>query len=492
MIGSDAADHTGIRRRYMVAARYKFPVRGASLSRAELAASLSFLAIFIATGLLITCAIAISANLITPLAQFTVYLICGVVATSCLCRRNDPLIIYSTVFIAAFVARSALLYYVFVTAEPGTVIHLTPDEERYYFIGARIASLWHEECIWCLSVLKDVTGSKNFLHYLINAIHIHFLGEGYIYPRTTCAFLDAIACIYAIRVARRYTSLKIAYAIGLAVAFNPQLIYWSGRNFHDPLITLCCLGAIDAFIQFTSENMIRSLLWLVLFLLLLFFNRFYISIFLTGILLLSLLFNNTGKMKKRVVYLLSIFIVIGFVGTFIGVHKTVSKAYNDLGGIEHFKKSAEIAGNKKQYSTSIIQSFGLKSIVISGVHYMLSPSPLNPGAGGVYRLLTLGNLYWYMVCAFLAGGMVYCFRQGIRELYPVILFILLCMTLYSFLPTLSEPRHRMQMTHLATIISVIGYAGKYRLKFVIGMLSVGAIILGFLAGELVRRGIFIS
>jgi hypothetical protein len=476
----------------MASTRQKLPVPGSPLSHTEVAASGFFLAIVIATGLLLTCTIAINANLIVPLAQFAVYIISGVVAVLCLCRRNDSLIIYATIFLSAFVTRSALLYYVFVTAEPGSIIHLTPDEERYFFIGNRIANIWHDENIWRLSLLKDVTGSKNFLQYLINALHIHFLGEAYIFPRTTCAFFDAIACIYAIRIARRYTTLKIAFAIGLAVAFNPQLVYWSGRNFHDPLIALCCLGAIDAFIQFTSHSSIRSLMWLVLFLLLLFFDRFYISVFLTGILLLALLFNNAGQMKKRVFYLLSIIIAIGFVGTFIGVHKTVKNAYDDIGGVEHLKKSAEIAGSKKQYSTSIIQGFGLKSIVISGVHYMLSPSPLNPGAGGVYRLLTLGNLYWYIICVFLAGGMVYCFKQGIRELYPVILFILLCMVLYSLLPTLSEPRHRMQMTHMATIISVIGYAGVYRLKTVIGMLSVGGIVLGFLAGELVRRGIFIS
>ena len=416
------------------------------------------------------------------------YLLIGWGTTWLLCKEYDKKYLIINLFMTAFLIRYLVVLITCLTASHGSILHMTPDEEHYFQQGIEIAKRWRKVGFGNLLMYKDLVGSKNFLQYLVNGVHIYFLGHQIIFPRITCSFIDSLCAILIYRIGARYTSYRLATLACLFVVLNPQLIYWSSRNFHDPLISVCCIASIDQTLLFLKKREFKRIIFILIFLLLLFINRFYMAVFLAFALICTLFFIGSGSLIKRLAYSTAFFLALFVLGFLIGGHNTLREAYTQVGGLGHLQSSAEKAGQKKQYSTSIIKSFGAKSFIISGVHYVLSPSPINPGAGGLYRLLTVGSIYWYFLLSFLLGGIVYVFSNNMKEFYPIIFFILFCVMLYALVPTLSEPRHRMQMTHLSTLVSTVGLCRSYSFKGFLASWSVAFIIAGFVIGEMVRRG----
>lgn len=343
---------------------------------------------------------------------------------------------------------------------------ITPDE-FYYFNNAKdIADAWKSGVFLSLDEIYNLVGTRNYGYHIYDALHFLILEEKLL-PVISNIFLNILTALIIFKFTLKNFGNKSAKLVFLLLIFNPFLIYWSTFNLKDTV-----LAFLIALFLYTASNAKKNILYIVSIILLLVLIstlRFYLAFILIGIMAIINLLDKEYKIEYRLVLGIAIAVSIATLYFYTPLQDTFNELVSE-GVVQTYHtystRSFAIA-QTTDFSTKFIRGHDPKSMLISSLHALLAPSPLNLSGSGKY--LIFGSLFWYFLLPYYVLGTLIFLKSKKLRLYNLLLWLfpLAMLSVMVMLPAINEPRHRVVIYPYVTVLIAVGIYSKFRNKYLI-------------------------
>ena len=279
--------------------------------------------------------------------------------------------------------------------------------------------------------IQAFTGSTHTFYWYWNVLWIHVIGDTIFAPIIANVFITVIGSVIAVALigklgfSYRYQQLLLVFTL-----LHWDVLTWSSvANLKDPLVaTLTILYFYLLFIFVSSSKWRRVTAGFCIGMMFLLFSviRFYIPVVMIGVTIVWKVLEDV-RLSQGQAFLRSLLASIlgGIAAIFLFFFGSVNP---DIGLIE------------------------LSYLPFGVIHFALTPTPWD--IAPKYMFLTVpAILHWLTMPLALMGAVWIGFCRRGRLL---VIFVVAIVVLYAFLPDLLDPRHRLQIVYLITIMQFHG------------------------------------
>ncbi|HIC87986.1 MAG TPA: hypothetical protein EYP04_01070, partial [Anaerolineae bacterium] len=309
-----------------------------------------------------------------------------------------------------------------------------------------------------LEMYRLAAGSRNWGYSVYNALH-YILAPGHLLPSISNAFAGSLLAVAVYRLARELFDVRIARISAILTAFHSGLIWYSAVNLKDALVALMIVLILFYGVRAARYRLGKDLLKMLTAAVVLFTLRFYMAPFTLAFVALYWFVHSRIRLRRKIALAVALIACTVVLASVLPGIETTLKQIRRAGGIPEFIISyAERGMTKVQGKETTIlgqlEALSLSSAIITGMRFVLNPSPFN--LHDVTWLLLPGILLWYAVLPFFITGGLSLIRKRPATAVLLFGFVIGGVLLYSLLPNLTEMRHRFQFTAIAMIVATWG------------------------------------
>jgi 4-amino-4-deoxy-L-arabinose transferase-like glycosyltransferase len=295
-------------------------------------------------------------------------------------------------------------------------------------------SATYDEGGWLLSLQWDGEGILNPYYsgkvsgwgffYLIASIYYVF-GHNALLAQLVNATIGAFTIVVIYAIAKDLFDVEVGQWSARFMAFFPQMVFWSGAIYKDPLIMLCIAVCMYAVLKLNHEFTVRYVLLFVATSLTLMTLRFYVFYFVAfatmGTFVLSQRRGVAGSVGSYVV-LIAVF-VAAF--SFAAKQETVEqqRSYFTLERLQ-ITRSDQVMWGQSAYApkANVSTTQGALSVLPVGLTYLLF-APFPWAVRNIRQALTVPEtVVWYALMPALVRGLFYTVRTRFRPALPILVF----------------------------------------------------------------------
>jgi 4-amino-4-deoxy-L-arabinose transferase-like glycosyltransferase len=266
--------------------------------------------------------------------------------------------------------------------------------------------------------------------YYVVAFFYFIVGKNPIAGNMACATISsAIAPILYFLAKDLFNNTRVAKIASIMVAFFPGFINWSSFMMKDGLIILllCLCVLLSTRLQKTFK--VSYAIFLLLSLFGIVALRFYIFpmivIAIIGGLLVGIKADNSvSSMVRRVVLILTVGLILTYVGIFTVIKQDVTK-YGSLESLNRARLDQSSRASSGLEEVDVSTTEGAIAFLPLGLVYLLfAPFPWQ--ITSIRAALTMPEMIvWWLSIPFLIKGILYSLRHRLRTLLPVLIFTLM-------------------------------------------------------------------
>jgi len=302
------------------------------------------------------------------------------------------------------------------------------DDRAYEWVGSRLAKYW-ETGNYCLLPRTYV---DKIPYTIYNGVIYYILGHAPLVPKVINCFVGSFIAIYIFFITKHLFSRKAAILAALLTQFFPSLILWSTLNLKEALMIFALVLVIWKIITLQAEFRPLSLVLLLLPIMIIYYLRPYVLIFLfLSIIISTLIISERRKFFRNLTIIGIILLVgIGLLGQ-LGFKERFAQAVV-FERIDTLRAGITSYGGSAFYSDVDISTptNALKFLPIGIIYFLFAPFPWV--IRGFRYILTLPEiLLWYFLFFKAIGGIHFTIRNKFRESAIILIFLVLLTTTYS-------------------------------------------------------------
>jgi hypothetical protein len=380
------------------------------------------------------------AAVFTGVTAFCLLALLGVLTLSLTRSHQSGLRTQWGLFLGAFTLRfllSAALY----GFDLGTVVVGDGDDTGWYG-GVRILEDWERQGL----------GPLQIPYTLLDAFKGHHRGYGYVLAvffyitrlqsQLAAAALDgccgALSAVLACRIARSFTSERVALRVGWWTSLFPVMVIWSAQTIKEPVIILLEMAALYGCVRLrTSRFAVRYVLLCSLSVVALASMRFYAAC-ITGLtVLFCLALPHLGRRSMALGGAIAVVIVALPLLSSVGNMSRQADEYSkwDLNRVTQFRQGmVKTADSGVDTGQDLQTSRGLGlAMLAGGLHLLLAPFPWQMRAGSLRMALTAPEMivWWFFFFRRVLPGLGYAVRHRLGDALPLLVFLGLMGGVYS-------------------------------------------------------------
>jgi len=260
--------------------------------------------------------------------------------------------------------------------------------------------------------------------YLIASIYYVF-GHNQLLAQLLNATIGALTVLVIYAIAKDLFDVEVAQWSARFMAFFPQMVFWSGAIYKDPIIMLCIALCMYAVVKLNHEFSLRYVLLFVGASLALMTLRFYVFYFVAfatmGTFVLSQRRGVAGSVGSYVV------LIAVFIGafSFAAKQETVEqqRSYFTLERLQ-ITRSDQAMWGQSAYApkADVSTTQGVLSVLPVGLTYLLF-APFPWAVHNLRQALTVPEtIVWYALMPALVRGLLYTIRTRFRPALPILVF----------------------------------------------------------------------
>jgi 4-amino-4-deoxy-L-arabinose transferase-like glycosyltransferase len=380
------------------------------------------------------------------------YLTAGMFYTRYVLRSSFLLIL----FLAGFGVRVVLAFVLYFTHPPDG--HIFRDDLYYMRTGLAILEQWKTGQFLNLDMYRLVAGSRNWGYSFYNALH-YLMTPSHLLPGVSNAFVGSLLGIAVYKLARELFDVRVARISAVLTAFHSGLIWYSAVNLKDSLVALTIVLTLFYGVSSVRRHGIKDLLKMLGAAVILFPLRFYMAPFTLTFVALYWFLHSCVPLRRKLFLIGVLVLGVSLAASFLPGVETLLNQIRRAGGVPEFflsygERSLSQVQGKETTILGKLEEFGPTSMAITGARFILNPSPFN--LHDITWLLLPGILLWYALLPFFFTGGLALVRRRPAEAALLFGLVVGGILLYSFLPKVSETRHRFQFTAIAIIVATWG------------------------------------
>lgn len=312
-----------------------------------------------------------------------------------------------------------------------------PDALFYHRVGEALAGYWAGGSGDELAALAyDTSESHGWgMYYLVAAIYSITGSNPLAVQFVSCVAGATTALLVYFCSVNIFANRQAARLAAYAVALFPAFIIWSCQGLKDGLIVFLLVLAVAAIIKLQREPRVLYILVLLFALLGVFTLRFYIFFMVAVAAVGGFLIGSKYSVRTIVARTVGI-IFIGLILSYFGILQMSQGQINEYADLERIQRSRQDLSNVESgfgqdldVSTS---SGALAAMPIGFIYLMFSPFPWQ--MSNIRQSLPLPEMMiWWSAMPFFVSGLLYSVRYRLKEILPILIFILMLTISYSIL-----------------------------------------------------------
>ena len=300
------------------------------------------------------------------------------------------------------------------------------------------------------------------MNYLVAGLY-YVIGPNIFAAQSACAVFGAatppLAYLCSLKI---FKNRNVARYTAIALAVVPAFILWSGQLLKDGLIAFLLVLAI-----YLVMRLQERFNWLEVILLMgtmagVMALRFYIFYMIAAAVAGSFVVGS-GTTNNSMLRRTAALIVIALGLTYFGVMRTATLNLNEYAQLERIQMTRDAlsrdAGSGFGEDIDVSTTEGAVMAMPVGLMYlMFSPFPWE--FRNLHQFITLPDLLiWWATIPFIIMGLIYTFKNRLREALPILLFVVMLSLAYSLFQgnTGMIYRQRIQIQVFLFMIAAVGW-----------------------------------
>lgn len=272
------------------------------------------------------------------------------------------------------------------------------------------------------------------MNYLVAALY-YLTGKNILAAQSLCAVIGAATAPMVYFCSKKlFSNGNVARFSGLAIAFFPSFIIWSGQLLKDGVVIFLLVVAMTMVLQLQEKLSYAAIAALLLALGGIITIRFYIfymvAIAVAGSFVIGMSERSTSIFRRS-----AVLVVLGLGLTYFGVIRTASTDFEKFGDLDRLQLSrmdlARSADSGFGEEADVSTAGGALAVLPVGFAYlMLAPFPWQMAS--LRQTITLPEvLLWWALIPFMISGIIYSLRHRLRTTFPILFFSLTLTLAYS-------------------------------------------------------------
>ena len=350
--------------------------------------------------------------------------------------KDDPKFLLR-LFSAALLTRVFLgtLIYVFHLQE-----FFGGDAITYDFFGYALLQGWGGDRYYQVMANAFTGGGSSSgwgMLYMVAAIY-GLIGRNMLAVQYVNSILGAATAPVAYLIAMEiFPNKRVARTCALLSAFFPSIVLWSAQGLKDGpivfLLAVCMLATLKLGERFNVRYVVALALALCALITLRFYVFYIVIIAVTGAFILGRRPLSARTFARQFI----IMITIGVVLAYFGVSRYASAQFETFGSLQRLQVMRLDASQSAQSgfgeNVDVSTPYGALSAIPLGVSYLLfAPFPWQ--FGSLRQLMTLPEMMvWWSCIPLLVLGLWFTIKHRVRQVAPILIFVLLLTLTYSVL-----------------------------------------------------------
>lgn len=396
------------------------------------------------------------------IAALPVVLISAGIAIALFRHYTDEKDFITTLFLAALAARLTFGLFIHVFDQRG---FFGGDALTFDAHGAIIADYWsglvdpsNPLYEWATRTARPGWG----MNYLVAGIY-YVTGKNMLAAQSFCGVIGAATAPMVYFCAKKlFANGNVARFAGLAVAFFPSCIIWSGQLLKDGVVIFLLVVAMTMVLQLQEKFNYAAIAALLLAMGGIVTIRFYIF-YMVAIAVAGSFIIGASEKSTSIIRRSAILLVLGLGLTYFGAIRSAGTDFERFGDLERIQlsrmdmaRSAD-SGFNEEADVSTTQG-ALATLPIGFAFLLLAPFPWQ--VGSLRQTITLPEvLIWWTLIPFMISGIIFSLKHRLRTTFPVLFFALTLTLAYSIVQgnVGTAYRQRTQIQVFLFIFIAVGY-----------------------------------